>query len=70
VSSPAPAPPTHARRPRAHGSAFVFKTIADPYAGRLSLFRVVSGTLRGDTTVQNVGAGAAERLGTVNLLAG
>jgi elongation factor G len=54
----------------APASAFVFKTIADPYAGRLSIFRVVSGTLRGDTTVQNVGRGVPERLGTVNLLQG
>jgi elongation factor G len=54
----------------AHASAFVFKTIADPYAGRLSLFRVISGTLRGDTTVQNVTRGVPERLGTVNLLQG
>ena len=38
-----------ARSPR-----FVFKTIADPFAGRLSLFRVCSGTLRGDTPVVNV----------------
>ena len=48
----------------------MFKTIADPYAGRLSIFRVVSGTLRGDTTLQNVGRGVPERLGTVNLLQG
>ena len=54
----------------APASAFVFKTIADPYAGRLSIFRVISGTLRGDTTLQNVGRGIPERLGTVNLLQG
>ncbi len=61
-----------ARRPAvdAPASAFVFKTIADPYAGRLSIFRVISGTLRGDTTLQNVGRGISERLGTVNLLQG
>ena len=51
-------------------SAFVFKTIADPYAGRLSLFRVFSGVLRGDSTVQNAGRGLSERLGTVNLMQG
>ena len=60
------------REPRndAPVSAFVFKTVADPYAGRLSLFRVVSGVLKGDSTVQNVNRGTAERLGTVNLLQG
>jgi elongation factor G len=56
--------------PAAPASAFVFKTVADPYAGRVSLFRVISGTLKGDTPVQNVREGAAERLGTVNLLQG
>ncbi len=60
------------RRPAADQpvSAFVFKTIADPYAGRLSLFRVFSGTLRGDTPVQNAGRGLSERLGTVNVMQG
>ena len=51
-------------------SAFVFKTIADPFAGRLSLFRVMSGTLRGDTPVVNVTRSAPERLGQVALLQG
>jgi len=60
------------RRPASDApvSAFVFKTIADPYAGRLSLFRVFSGTLRGDTTVQSAGRGASERLGTVDVVQG
>ena len=31
-------------------SALVFKTIADPYAGRLTIFRIFSGTLKGDST--------------------
>jgi len=60
------------RRPSSDApvSAFIFKTIADPFAGRLSLFRVFSGTLRGDSTVQNVARGASERLGTVNVVQG
>src|SRR4030095_13549607 len=61
---------TRAPVANAPASAFVFKTIADPYAGRLSIFRVVSGTLKGDSTLQNVGRGSSERLGTVNLLQG
>jgi elongation factor G len=51
-------------------SAFVFKTIADPYAGRLSLFRVATGILKGDTPVINVKSGASERLGGVSILQG
>ncbi|MEZ4525893.1 MAG: elongation factor G [Desulfobacterales bacterium] len=47
--------------PNAPFSAFVFKTIADPYAGRLSLFRVVSGTLGSDGNFYNPGKRARER---------
>jgi len=64
------APDSRRPVPDAPASAFVFKTIADPYSGRLSIFRVVSGTLRGDSTLANVGRGISERLGTVNLLQG
>ena len=39
--------------PSAPFSAFVFKTVADPHAGRISLFRVYSGTFKSDTTVYN-----------------
>ncbi len=51
-------------------SVRVFKTIADPYAGRLSLFHVCSGILKGDTPVINVNRGVPERLGTVAILQG
>ena len=39
--------------PDAPFSGFVFKTVADPYAGRLSIFKVVSGTIGGDGTFYN-----------------
>jgi elongation factor G len=39
----------------------VFKTVADPYAGRLSIFRVVSGTLGGDGTFYNATKQTKER---------
>ena len=42
-------------------SAFVFKTIADPYSGKISLFRVYSGVIRSDSTVHNVSRDAPER---------
>jgi elongation factor G len=42
--------------------AFVFKTIADPYVGQVSLFRVVSGTLRPDDHLVNTRTGGDERL--------
>src|SRR5438094_924260 len=43
-------------------SAFVWKTIADPFAGRITMFRVMSGTLRADATVHNKTRDVAERL--------
>lgn len=44
-------------------SAVVFKTIADPFSGQLSLFRVCSGVLSGDTQVNNPNRGEVERIG-------
>jgi elongation factor G len=60
------------RKPTADAplSAFVFKTLADPHAGRISLFRVYSGTLRADSTIHNATRDAAERVGTLELLQG
>ncbi|HWQ54550.1 MAG TPA: elongation factor G [Bryobacteraceae bacterium] len=43
-------------------SVFVFKTIADPFAGRISFFRVHSGVLKNDANLLNVQRGGAERL--------
>ncbi len=43
--------------------AYVFKTLADPYAGRLNLFRVFSGVIKGDSQVTNVTQRARERIG-------
>ena len=51
-------------------AAFVWKTIADPFAGRITMFRVVSGTLKADSTVHNKTRDAPERLGHLMLLQG
>ena len=51
-------------------SALVFKTIADPYAGRLTLFRVHSGKLTSDTSVFNASRKITERIGNVFFLEG
>ena len=45
--------------------AYVFKTLADPYAGRLNLFRVYSGVMKGDSQVNNVTRRAKERIGQI-----
>ena len=52
------------------GALFVWKTIADAFAGRITLFRVVSGTIRADSTVQNVTRDTPERIGHLTLLQG
>jgi elongation factor G len=46
-------------------SAFVWKTLADPFAGRVTLFRVASGTLKSDSTVYNLTKDTSERLGAL-----
>jgi len=56
--------------PDAPFSAFVFKTVADPYAGRLSIFRVVSGKLGGDGNFLNVNKNTKERFNQLLRLAG
>jgi elongation factor G len=50
--------------------AYVFKTLADPYAGRLNLFRVFSGVIKGDSQVTNVTRRAKERIGQILIPAG
>ncbi len=51
-------------------TAYVFKTIADPYAGKLSIFRVYSGVMKADSTVLNATTGTKERVGQVFRLLG
>jgi elongation factor G len=51
-------------------AAFIWKTVADPFAGRITMFRVVSGTLKSDSTVHNVTKDLPERLGHLVLLQG
>ena len=49
--------------PSAPFSSLVIKTVSDPYAGRLSILRIYSGTLAPDSTVLNANKGAKERFG-------
>jgi len=56
--------------PDAPLSALVFKTIADPYAGKLTVFRVFSGRVTGDTSVFNANQDANERMGQLFALQG
>ncbi|HEY3569040.1 MAG TPA: elongation factor G [Thermoanaerobaculia bacterium] len=51
-------------------AALVFKTLSDPFTGKISMMRVVSGTLDGDSTHWNSRAEEAERLGHLMILQG
>lgn len=51
-------------------SAFVFKTIADPFAGKLNLFRVYSGSVNADSTLFNSRKDVRERIGQIFMLEG
>ena len=46
-------------------AAFVFKTVADPFAGRINLFRVLKGTVSADSTLVNLRTKSKERTGTL-----
>nr|PZN05354.1 MAG: elongation factor G [Bacillota bacterium] len=51
-------------------SAIVFKTMADPFVGRLSLFKVCSGSIKPDTVVYNANRGVAEKIGHLYFMRG
>ncbi len=48
----------------------VFRSVVDPYAGQLTLFRVLTGTLKADSEFYNVTTGAKERTGKILMLCG
>ncbi|MGI9592726.1 MAG: elongation factor G [Myxococcota bacterium] len=56
--------------PEAPFSGVVVKTMIDRYAGTLSIFRVVSGTVKHDATILDTTSGEKERLGKLHLLRG
>ena len=51
-------------------SALVWKTVADPFAGRITMFRVATGSVQADSTIHNVTRNTAERVGSVALMQG
>lgn len=65
-----PSPAEASTPPNGQLAALVFKTIADPYVGKLSLFRVFSGSVRNDTHVFNANRGHDEHIGPVLILRG
>ena len=51
-------------------SIFVFKTLIDPYVGKLSYFKVMSGTLKTDSTLKNIRKGEDERISRLFTMCG
>ena len=68
--------PSPAKKPLEAGvdgsgpAAFVFKTVADPFAGRINVFRVLAGTLASDSNLVNARTHGKERVGQLLLLQG
>jgi elongation factor G len=51
-------------------SAYVFRTIADPFAGRINVMKIISGRVKADATAQNTTRGTSERLGALHSMQG
>lgn len=51
-------------------SAYVFRTIADPFAGRINVMKIVSGKVSSDATVYNSSRDTSERLGALHVISG
>jgi elongation factor G len=61
---------TRESKPDAPMSALIFKTMTDPYVGRVSFFRVYSGVLKGETSLHNASRNTDERVGHVFTMRG
>ncbi len=61
---------TLAADPNGPTGALVFKTMADPFVGKLTLFRVISGTVKSDSTIWNAVQNQEERVGQLFLIKG
>ncbi len=51
-------------------SVYVFKTVSDPFAGRISYFKVFSGVLKNDASLQNFSRNSAEKLAHISIMQG
>lgn len=73
VEGTVPVKDEHVSRPRSSDgpmTSLVFKTLADPYVGKLTYFRVFSGVFKSDSTVQNSMRGKSERVGQLFVVTG
>ena len=57
-------------KPDGDPSIFVFKTVADPYTGKMSFFKVMSGTVKRDMTLKNLTSGSSEKMSHIYTVRG
>jgi elongation factor G len=71
-----PASSSNGQPPRRHEtdteptSLYVFKTVSDPFAGRISYFKVFSGVVKNDTSLQNFSRNSVEKLAHISIMQG
>ncbi len=63
-------PPEREETDAAPNSLYVFKTVSDPFAGRISYFKVFSGVLKNDSSLQNFNRGTSEKLSHIAIMQG
>jgi elongation factor G len=51
-------------------SAYIFKTVSDPFSGRISYFKVFSGVLKNDAALQNYTRGSSEKFAHISIMQG
>ena len=56
--------------PEGPASIFVFKTVADPFVGKMSFFKVMNGSVKRDMNLKNLTSGAGERLSHIYTIKG
>ena len=56
--------------PEGPASIFVFKTVADPFVGKMSFFKVMNGSVKRDMNLKNLTSGAGERLAHIYTVKG
>ena len=54
----------------ADASVFIFKTVADPFVGKMSMFKVMNGYLKKDMVLKNTTTGASEKFNKIFMLRG
>ena len=63
-------PPTRKLADSEPCSLFVFKTVSDPFAGRISFYKVYSGVLKNEATLQNFTKSTSEKLSHISVMQG